>query len=143
MDLREPRPIIFTAQSRRLFYCRMLICKYVLEEGAVPLNLFTQWDYFLCDLVERDLVRRGNNNMIRRADELWVFGPIADGVLAEIEYVMELGKPIRFFSAGPQFADIRPICVNGLVFEADALGQATEEECRSLIADYVSGQSDS
>lgn len=139
MDLREPRPIVFTAQSRHLFYCRMLICKYVLEQGMVPLNPFTQWDYFLCDLVERDLVRRGNNNMVRIAEELWVFGPIADGVLAEIEYAMGLQMPIRFFSAGPQVTDIHPLSVNELVFEPDALTEATEHELKALIARYLAG----
>jgi hypothetical protein len=140
MDLREPRPTVFTAQSRHLFYRRMLICKYVLEQGMVPLNPFTQWDYFLCDLVERDLVRRDNNNMVRIADELWVFGPIADGVLTEIEYAIGLRMPLRFFSAGPHFADIHPVSVDQLIFESDALEQTTEGQLKGLIADYLSGQ---
>jgi hypothetical protein len=138
MDLREPKPIIFTAQSRHLFYCNMLICKYVLEQDAVPVNPFTLWGYFLYELVDRDLVRRGNNNMIRVADQLWVFGPIADGVLAEIEYAIGLHKPMRFFGPGSQFSDIRPISVDELVFEPEALAQTTEQELKELIADYLS-----
>ena len=141
VDLREPRPIIFTAQSRHLFYCRMLICRYVFEQGAVPLNPFTLYGYFLHDLVDRDLVRRGNNNLVRMADELWVFGPIADGVLAEIEYAIGLRKSIRFFSAGPEFSDIRPVPVGELVFEPEALQQAAKGELKGAIAGYLSGGS--
>jgi len=32
-----------------------------------------------------------------RADELWVFGPVSDGVLAEIKLAKRLGKPIKYF----------------------------------------------
>ena len=107
-DLFGARRIIFTAQSRHLFYYRNLICKYVLEQGAIPLNPFTMWGYFLDDLVERDLVRRGNNSLLRLADEVWVFGPIADGVVAEIECAIRLGKPLQFLSAGSRYEDINP-----------------------------------
>ena len=55
------------------------------------------FDYFLLDSVDRDTIRNANNNVVARADELWVFGPIADGVLAEIKLAKELDKPIRYF----------------------------------------------
>ena len=84
MNLTESRTTIYTAQSKHYFHARMIICKYVLERGYVPLNPFNLWGYFLYDLVDRDLVRRANNNIIRIVDEVWVFGPIADGVLQEI-----------------------------------------------------------
>ena len=34
---------------------------------------------------------------MERADELWVFGKISDGVMAEIKLAKKLGKPIRYF----------------------------------------------
>lgn len=137
MDLFEPRPVIFTAQSRHLFYCRMLICRYVFEQGGVPVNPFNVSGYFLYELVDRDLVRRGNNNLIRLADELWSFGPIADGVLIELDYAMSLGKPIRLFSAGSEYDEIRPVGVAELSFEDDALGGKDEGEVRARLARYV------
>jgi hypothetical protein len=115
----EQGPVVFTAQSRHLFYARMLICRYVLEHGAVPRNPFTLWGYFLDDMVERDVVRGANNNLVRRADELWVFGPIADGVLYEIRLAMSLDKPLRFFSAGPTVAHIVPLDIGDIEFEPD------------------------
>ncbi|PLX27245.1 hypothetical protein C0583_04385 [Candidatus Parcubacteria bacterium] len=55
------------------------------------------FDYFLLDTVDRNLVREGNNNLVKRADELWVFGAVSDGVLAEIELAKSLKKNIRYF----------------------------------------------
>ena len=137
MDNFEPKKIIYTAQSRHLFYCRMLVCKYVLEHDAVPLNPFNVWGYFLYELVDRDLVRRGNNNIVRVADETWVFGPIADGVLSEIEYVMRLKKPLRFFSAGSKYEDIEPINIADLVFEPGALVGNNPEQLKKRINRYL------
>lgn len=119
MNITEERPVVFTALSRHVFYARMLICKFALLHDAVPINPFTNWGYFLDDLVDRDLVRRANNNMIIRADELWVFGPISNGVLFEIQFAMQLGKAVRFFSVGPRYQDILPLRADAIEFEAD------------------------
>ncbi|MFB6181600.1 MAG: hypothetical protein ABEJ24_01760 [Candidatus Magasanikbacteria bacterium] len=35
--------------------------------------------------------------MVKRSDELWVFGQISNGVLAEIKIAQEMDKPIRYF----------------------------------------------
>lgn len=55
------------------------------------------FDYFLLDAVDRDLVREGNNNLVMRADEIWVFGAVSDGVLAEIQIAKKTGKKLRYF----------------------------------------------
>ena len=45
--------------------------------------------------MDRDAVRQANNNLLRIADEIWVFGHlIADGVLFEIRYAQQLNKPL-------------------------------------------------
>lgn len=140
MNILEPKKVVYTAQSKHLFYCKMLVCKYVLEHDAIPLNPFNVWGYFLYELVDRDLVRRGNNNIIRIVDETWVFGPIADGVLAEIEYTMELKKPLRFFSAGSKYDDIKPIDVSDLIVEPEALVGSYLEEIKERIRRYLASQ---
>jgi hypothetical protein len=38
-----------------------------------------------------------NNNLLKISNELWVFGSISDGVLAEIKLAKQLNKPIRYF----------------------------------------------
>ncbi len=90
-------PLVYTAASKHLFYFRAHISKYALEQGAVPLNPFMIFDYFFLDTVDRDLVRKGNNNLVRRADEVWVFGDVSNGVLAEILLAKSLAKRIKYF----------------------------------------------
>jgi len=75
----------------------MHISKYVLEQGYVPLNPFMVFDYFLLDTVDRDVVREANNNLVKRADEVWVFGSVSDGVLAEIKIALNSKRIVRYF----------------------------------------------
>ena len=97
-DLNQNKPIIYTAFSKHYFYYRMFISKFVLEQNKVPLNPFMLFDYFLTDSVSRDLIREANNNLVKRADETWVFGPVSNGVLAEIKRAKAAGKPIKYFA---------------------------------------------
>ena len=75
----------------------MLICKFVFENGGVPINPFNTFGYYLYELVDRNTVRNGNNNLMKKCDELWVFGEVSDGVLAEMLIFKKLNKPIKFF----------------------------------------------
>ena len=97
LSLKGDAKLVYTAMSKHYFYYRMHISKYVLEEGKVPLNPFMLFDYFLLDTVDKDTVRNANNSIVLRADEVWVFGPISNGVLAEILLAQDAGKPIRYF----------------------------------------------
>lgn len=111
--------VVFTAQSKAYFYCRDVICQFVFEKGFLPINPFRVFDYFLGDRVERDMIRRGNNQLIKLCDELWVFGSIADGVLFEIASAIDQGKKIRFFSIGTKIEEIREITTAELTFEPE------------------------
>ena len=93
----EKMELVYPAYSKHNFYFRQHISRYVLEQDCVPLNPFMIFEYFMLDTVDRDLIRNANNNLVRRADQLWVFGEISDGVLAEIKLAKELEKPIRYF----------------------------------------------
>lgn len=97
LSLSGQKKLIYTAFSKHYFYYRMYISKYVLERGCVPLNPFMLFDYFLLDTVDRDLIRDANNSCVMRADEVWVFGPISNGVLAEILLARGQAKPISYF----------------------------------------------
>lgn len=97
LDLKKNKDFVYTAMSKHFFYYRMHISKFVLKQSKVPLNPFMIFDYFLLDSVDRNLVREGNNNLLIKCDELWVFGPVSDGVLAEIKIAKDLKKPIRYF----------------------------------------------
>ncbi|MDD5433345.1 MAG: hypothetical protein PHE77_01660 [Candidatus Pacebacteria bacterium] len=97
LGLQKERPLVYTAMSKHLFYFRFFISQFVVKQGAVPLNPFLLWDYFLLDIVDRNQVREANNNIVKRADEVWVFGPVSNGVLAEIKIAQEQKKPVKFF----------------------------------------------
>lgn len=97
LSLEGKKPLVYTAMSKHYFYFRMFISRYVLEQGKVPLNPFMLFDYFLLDSVDRDLVRDANNSVVLRADQIWVFGPVSNGVLAEIVLAQKSGKPISYF----------------------------------------------
>ncbi len=113
-------PLIFTAQSKKFFYSRDVICEYVFKQKMLPINPFRIFDYFLSDRVPRDIIRQGNNHLVRACDELWIFGPIADGVLFEVIYAINMNKPVRFFSIGTRCSEIYPLKKLGdIVFEAE------------------------
>ena len=97
LNLPQERPLVYTAFSKHYFYYRMHISRYVLEQGKVPLNPFMLFDYFLLDSVDCDSIREANNSLVKRADELWVFGPISNGVFAEITLAERYQKPIVYF----------------------------------------------
>lgn len=97
LNLTKDKPLVYTAMSKQLFYFRMFVSAFVLKAGAVPLNPFMMFDYFLHDAVNRDLVRTANNNLVVRADEVWVFGNVSDGVLAEIQIARNNNKTVRYF----------------------------------------------
>lgn len=118
-SLQIEKKVVFTAQSCRNFHQRMLICKHAFEQGVVPINPFNVFGYYLYELVERDMVRNGNNNLMKRCDELWVYGEASDGVIAEIRMFKKLGKPIRFFDISELPKEIHEISQDKLVFEGD------------------------
>jgi hypothetical protein len=93
------------------------ICQFVLQQDYVPINPFMNFEYFLLDVVPRDVVRRGNNSYVHIADEVWTFGIIADGVLEEVRLARKLGKPVRHFSLGKRLDTIKEIEVSQLEYE--------------------------
>ena len=115
----EPLPTVFTAQSKTYFYCKDAICAFVFCQNRLPVNPFMAFGYFLNDRVERDLIRRANNQLISMCDELWVFGDIANGVMFEILLAKRLGMPIRYFTVSAKSSEITEVTLKDLRFEAE------------------------
>ena len=110
--------LFFTAISKHYFYFRIHISKFVLEQNCIPLNLFMIFEYSMLNTVDRNIIRNTNNNLVKRADELWVFGPISDGVLAEIRLAKQMSKPIKYFTI-INSKDIKKIPKDKVEFEED------------------------
>jgi hypothetical protein len=106
--------VVFSAMSKRNFFLREHIIKFILEKGHTPSSAFMMYSYFLLDTVDRKALIAANNELIRRSDEVWVFGQFSDGVKKEIELAKELGLPIRYFKVCQE-----PRCCFDEVSESD------------------------
>ena len=115
----EPLRTVFTAQSKAYFYCKDAICEFIFGKEMLPINPFMAFDYFLNDRVDRDLIRRANNQLISMCDELWVFGDIANGVMFEIILAKSLKKPIRYFTVATRSNEIDEVALSDLTFEEE------------------------
>lgn len=135
-DLQKKIPVVYTAHSKYYFYARELISAFVLKKNYVPLNPFMNWNYFLGDQVKRNLVVRANNNLILQADEVWQFGPIADGCYHEILLTIRQGKPVKFFSVGKELGEIRPLQISELQFEDELREKADIGEFLAKLKAY-------
>jgi len=113
--------LVFTAMSKKRFYLRAHISKFVFEKGAIPINPFMCFDYFLLDTVDRNLVRKANSKLLSICDELWVFGEISDGVLREIMQAKKEKKKIRYFKIVDKPLKFIEISENDVEYEEDAL----------------------
>jgi len=118
-NLSEDKKLVYPAFSKRNFYWRMHISKFILENNCVPVNPFMNFEYFLLDTVDRNLVRSGNNNIIKRCDEVWVFGEISDGVLKEVELAKKLKKTIKYFDITNLPGEIKEISERNVKYEVE------------------------
>jgi hypothetical protein len=95
--------VVFAAMSKRCFFLREHIVRYILNQGYTPTCAFMMYSYFLLDTVDRKRLISANNDLIRRSDELWVFEDISDGVVKEMELAKKLKMPVRYFKATKQY----------------------------------------
>ena len=92
--------VVYTAYSSKNFRLRARITRYVSNQGAVPINPFLNFDYFLMDTIDEETQKKLNLELIRRVDEVWVFGEISDGVKEEIDFAHFIQKPVRYINLG-------------------------------------------
>jgi hypothetical protein len=118
LALREERRLIYTAMSKHFFCYRTLVSKFVFEQHGVPVNPALNFDFGFHGLIKKDDVLTGNNNLLRVSDEIWIFGPVSDGVYAEMILADEFGLRARYFEIDSTWA-IREISSNNLIFEPD------------------------
>lgn len=109
--------IIFVSFSKRNFYLRSTISTFVLNQRCTPVSPFMNFEYNLGGVVDQDLIRVANNTLIQRADEVWVFGEVSDGVLIEIYLAKKFGKKIRFFATNNGWKEFREVGVSGVILE--------------------------
>src|SRR3989338_8255488 len=109
MPFTTSKPIVFAAFSKRNFFWRDHIVRFILQQERVPICAFMMFGYFLADTLPRNVLIDANNDLVRGADELWVFGEISDGVKVEIELARSLKRPTRFFAIDPHMNEITEV----------------------------------
>jgi hypothetical protein len=117
LELQSRRQIVFTGFSKKIFYLRFQISAFVLLNGGVPISPFMNFDYNLAGLVNKKHIRIANNTMIKKADELWVFGDISDGVLIEIFIARKNNKNVRFFIPDEKIENFKEIDITEVKLE--------------------------
>ena len=137
MDDKAKIGVVYTAYSKSNFFARQMISAYVLQENKLPLNPFTNWDYFMADMVDRQLTVRANNNLIYLANAVWQFGAVANGCYHELKLAMQLGQQIRFFSVGKTLQAIREISVDEVEFEEELQKMIKVKKFRAELKEYL------
>ncbi|MEL7635421.1 MAG: DUF4406 domain-containing protein [Sporomusa sphaeroides] len=75
-------------------------CRFVIHQGALPLAPHAIFTAFLDDTIpqERQLGMALGMELLKRSDELWVFGKrISEGMLAEIEAATACSLQVHYF----------------------------------------------
>jgi hypothetical protein len=109
MNAPTNRPVVFAAMSKRSFFLREHVVRFVLKQGYTPTCAFMMYSYFLLDTVDRKLLISANNDLIKRSDELWVFEEISDGVREEIKLAKKLEIPVKYFKAKAEYTDFEQV----------------------------------
>lgn len=107
--------------SRHAAYAKEIVCAHAFLKGVVPLNPFMMFGYFLYDLIDRDIVRTANSRIVSAVEEVWSYGPISNGGLAEILQAKGEGKVVRYFNVAPRVSDIIELNNDQLEFETQSL----------------------
>lgn len=124
LRFKKTYPIIYPAYSKRNFYWQMHISQFCLEKKKIPLNPFMLFCYFLGDTVPRETVYLANNNIVWVCDEVWTFGEISDGVLAEVKMKKDQGGKAKYFKiAKTNPVEFRQISAKSVEFEEETLEQ--------------------
>ena len=73
-------------------------CRFAINQNVVPLAPHLLYPRFMDDRKEQALVRLMNKVLLRRCDQVWVFGEtISSGMGYELELARNYKKPIKYF----------------------------------------------
>ncbi len=111
--------VVFAAMSKKTFYLREHIIKFILMQDFTPTCAFMMFSYFLLDTVDREALINANNELIRRSDELWVFGPVSNGVKEELKLAKTRNMPVKYFDCSGPGCVFTEVSEENSTFEAD------------------------
>lgn len=94
----KEKQIVFVSQASSNMCWARLMCKFVLDQGYVPVNYFTVFGHFVHELADLETMIDSVNSLIVRCNQLWAFGEISEGMWYEIKMCKKLGIPVKYFS---------------------------------------------
>ena len=72
--------------------------RFVVSQGASPINPILNLTDVISEETERELALSIDLALLDRADEIWMFGPLTEGMVIELNEAAEQEILIRMFS---------------------------------------------
>lgn len=91
------KKVVFIAMNSKYFRIREWVTKFVFEQKAIPINCLMIYGYYLYDFVPRENIIEAYKIVVKKSDELWVFGEISDGIRDAIIIARSHKIPVRYF----------------------------------------------
>jgi len=110
------KKVIFVAMNAKLFRLREWITKFVFEQDAIPINCLMVYGYYLYDMVPRVKIIEAYKTVVKKCDELWVFGDVSDGIRDGMIIARKNNMPIKFFDIS-QYPKIFEIDEDHVIYE--------------------------
>ena len=94
--------------------------QFVLLEGHVPVNPYTNFGFNLYELITKDVIMIASDFLFDKSDELWVFGAVDFEVEKAIERANKKDMPIKYFKVGQTARGIKPIFKDEVVYDSQS-----------------------
>lgn len=135
---RNTRKMVYVTHSKSWFYAKEVVVQFAVKQGVAAVNPFMNYGFYLNEMVKKDEIVECCHQLIRTADELWVFGPVSEAILTDIAVAVMEGKEIRFFSISDQISEIHELHMDDVVFEREVhAGQIRKSDLLNFIGKTV------
>jgi predicted CoA-binding protein len=101
----ETKKTVAIGLSRKNFSQRIKVTKFVIGQGYIPIYPGIAQDWWPVERKKNEL-KNDIEDIIKRADEFWVFGIISEELLTNIKLAKKLRKPIRYFELDNEIREI-------------------------------------
>lgn len=131
---RKCRKMVYVTHSRSWFYAKEAVVQFAVKQGVAAVNPFMNYGFYLNGAVEKDEIMECCHQLIRTAEELWVFGPVSEAILTDIAVAVMEGKEVRFFSISERASEIRELQMDDVVFEREVhAGQIRKSDLLNFV----------
>ena len=128
------RKMVYVTHSKSWYYAKEIVMQFAIEQGVAAVNPFMNYGFYMNGSVEKDGVVECCHQLIRTADELWVFGPISEAILTDIAVAVMEGKEVHFFSISEHKSEIHELQMEDIIFEREVhAGQIRKSDLLNFV----------